>query len=131
MPIELLSETPQWEAGSFRVNFIWMLNGVWDEDRYEAFHRVMGRRKDATWTRRPYPYDIHVGFSTIECSVPLPDETQVPALQEIILRELKGMLKATNDYYIEILAEKGIEAAPSKPQAPATGTPPGEKPPLP
>jgi hypothetical protein len=134
MPIELVSDTPQWETRTFRVNFTWMINGVWDEDRFEAFHRVMGRRKDATWTRRPYPYEIHVGFSTIECSVPLPDESQVPALQEIILRELQGMLAAANVYYAEILAEKGAKdlgTAPPESPAPVSEGPPEEKPPLP
>jgi len=106
MPIRLASERPEVQQRDSRANFRWSLSEPWDARRLAAFLMTKHRRSDSDWTRRTSPFYAELGLATIECSVPIVSPNSVVELEEILTRELIGILAGASRIHDEMVGEK-------------------------
>jgi hypothetical protein len=104
MSIALADEKPETEHKGPRANFRWKVSEPWDERRLAAFLMTKHRRNDADWTRRSSPFFASLGQATIECSLPVASAEAIPELENVLTRELVGILVGASRIHDEMIS---------------------------
>ena len=104
MAIALAAEKPETQQKGSRANFRWTMAEPWDERRLAAFLMTKHRRNENDWSRRSSPFFASLGQATVECSVPVTTPESVVDLEQLLTRELLGILAGASQIHDEMVS---------------------------